>query len=330
MVLICRSLFERTIVGIKDLGKIIYDIEKADSQLFRVKKINSDMSIVGCTSLGRRLCNVIDMIDLECINSLTKYKLNPYLNLYVHCRNEVYLPFCISEVSHHAPFYYVNDMVQSLNQLVVALRTGAKSHTFKSEVRRVQQTQNKRKRSCNLFINRLFENHSRLLVLRLDLTYKTAHSQENVEEYKEYAKQDWEDFIKDLRNGYPITGLIGYIVKTEYGLLKGLHHHVLLFYSGAQYREDQTLASIICKHWRDKITEQRGSFYNCHLNKNKYLNLGIGIINHFDSEKINSLKTFVGGYLTKPDYLVELTNSQSFRKSNLPSIKNIRSGRPRK
>ena len=88
---------------------------------------------------------------------------------------------------------------------------------------------------------------------------------------------------------------------------------------------------MIGEHWKNSVTEGRGRFYNCNANKQRYKNVGIGMISYDQSDRIDVLKNKVGAYLTKVDYWVRLSPSvgRSFSKGNGPKLSATKRGRKR-
>ncbi len=108
---------------------------------------------------------------------------------------------------------------------------------------------NKNRQSLHDYIHQLFESYSRLLVIRLDLSYKTSGVMEwlgnPLEESKDSDRRSItvddviahrEQFIEHLREKFG-KALKGYVWKLEYGSRKGYHYHTIVFLDGAKYRE---------------------------------------------------------------------------------------------
>ena len=86
-------------------------------------------------------------------------------------------------------------------------------------------------------INRHFEYHSRILVVRIDLRYK----KEVFEEVSFEMVQLHREQLLDDRRSYPVVfeGLLGYAWGLEYGEQEGgYHYHLLALYDGAVRRDD--------------------------------------------------------------------------------------------
>jgi hypothetical protein len=187
------------------------------------------------------------------------------------------------------------------------------------------------------YIDNLFLRYARLLVLRLDLSYRknvdNPYMTEN-EFYAAYwqAKHDKEHLFNNMRTNQLFDHMVGNIWRLEYGTDKGFHYHCIFFFDGSQVREDIPLANRIGQYWSNNITQGRGLYHNCNLHKDDYNRCGIGMMNWNDFELIDNLKSATR-YLVKPDdYLNTFTNNidigRTFGRGTIQEKTETR-GRPR-
>lgn len=149
-------------------------------------------------------------------------------------------------------------------------------------------------------INRLFEHHSRILVLRVDLSYKREVA--NVVPI-EVVQMHREQLLGDRRNNPEVfEGLLGYAWSLEYSEKEGgYHYHLLALYNGAVRRDDVGIGLAIRDVW-NTITEGYGQCYISNFDKDKLRNqgcLGIGMIHRDDVPLRINLVEKVAAYLTK-------------------------------
>jgi hypothetical protein len=188
----------------------------------------------------------------------------------------------------------------------------------------INQYGNLNYQSMNSYIDNLFVRHGRLLVLRIDLSY-----QQNINCNGLQAKEDFELLINTMHSNNVFNHLCGYAWKLEYGVSKGFHYHVILFFDGSKVRQDISRAKMIGEYWANNITQGKGLYYNCNLEKDKYDYCGIGMINHYDEEMIENLKNKVAWYLTKPDdYMQSIDIGETFGIGGI-KWKSSNAGRPR-
>lgn len=277
--------------------------------------------------------------DLE--ENFPDSKFSPYVNLYLQTK-EKYRKF--------------DDM-----DFLKYLKKGLLSDFFKKEVVQQRKYASEYKRSVQDYIDGLFDYRSRLLVIRIDLSYRkgllaTPHNENGLfkkitnknksDMNKPFVKpvqklkflKDWslevqkhrDMLIKQLKKQYS-KSFVGYMWKLEYTEIKSFHYHMMFFLDGIKHREDITIAQNIGELWVDKITQGNGLYWNCNAHKNQYRNLGVGMINHHEAVlRDNMLNTAF--YLVKKDYLIHSvmfnSKNRAFGKGQIPN--KSKSGRPRK
>lgn len=175
-------------------------------------------------------------------------------------------------------------------------------------------------------INRLFEHHSRLLVVRIDLRYR----KDVVDVIPlEMVQMHREQLLEDRRKHPEVfDALVGHAWGFERGEQEGGYHfHLLAIFDGARRRDDIGIGMAIRDLWSE-ITEGYGQCYISNFDKakmNREGKLGIGKI-HRDDEllRINLIER-VAAYITKKsstfDAQSDRTESGEFRtfgKSRMP------------
>lgn len=225
--------------------------------------------------------------------------------------------------------------VEQINEFINSLREEINSSSFVSKLKKRNRSANKNSLALSRYIDALFAKHSRLLVIRIDLSYKKDLPSKAfpIEKQYEEVKRHRVDFFRKMRSHDKLfKNLKGFAWKLEYGYQKGFHYHILLFFDGARSREDISLAQAIGEYWTGIITKGNGLYYNCNAIKERYKSRGIGMINHYDKDLIENLRKAVVTYMTKIDaYLRIITpkKDKSFGKGNMPVILHTQ-GRPRR
>lgn len=196
------------------------------------------------------------------------------------------------------------------------------SRTLHDLIHRARRNQ----RELTKLINRLFEHHSRLLVVRVDLRYRKDAADfiplEMVQMHRDKLLLD--------RRYHPevFDGLVGYAWGFERGEQEGGYHfHLLAIFHGADRRKDIRIGMDIRDLWSD-ITEGYGQCYISNFDKekmNREGKLGIGMIHRTDVRLRINLIENVAGYITKKcstfDVQSDRTESGEFRtfgKSRMP------------
>lgn len=215
----------------------------------------------------------------------------------------------------------------------------------REELRRIDRRYDNQKEAILTLINRLFDCYSKLLVLRVDLSYRSDYQTSLPQ-----AKQHMDHFVEYLRKSQ--EDLLGYVWKLEYGLKKEYHFHVLVFLDGQAARSDVFYARSLGEQWQNVITNNKGLYYNCHAEK-KYPECYLGLVQHDQTEenvKRNWLEKHAL-YLAKPDLVIEIAKREEARQyqekgqykleritryarefgtSRLPPLPETRRGRPRR
>ncbi|MBG6073440.1 MULTISPECIES: inovirus-type Gp2 protein [unclassified Polaromonas] len=177
-----------------------------------------------------------------------------------------------------------------------------------------------------MLINRLFELHSRMLVVRIDLRYKKEVGRTIplgiIQMHREQLLADRRKHPNEFED------MLGYAWCLEYGEQEGgFHYHLLAFYNGADRRGDIGIGLALRDLW-GTITGGYGQCYISNFDKEKLGRegcLGIGMIHRDDvSLRINLIEK-VAAYITKKctvfDIQSDRTHSGEFRtfgKSKMP------------
>jgi hypothetical protein len=169
----------------------------------------------------------------------------------------------------------------------------------------------------------------RLLVIRVDLGFKKAI----------LSKYDLEVFLKmlnDFFNQYHRNPLFkhleGYIRKVEFGLEKGWHSHLLLFFNADHLLSSFIKAQRIGLAWNQLVESSSqgkilGVFNNCHHHKNRYIYRCIGKFDNYDAfelrQRLDNLNKYLLPYLLKRSGRVRFADQPKQKlitRSQLPAI----------
>jgi hypothetical protein len=240
------------------------------------------------------------------------------------------------------PGCYLSDRLlyeyELFNQLISCIRLKCQSSSFTSRVAHRRREQQRTFKTYRRYVESLFKRWSRLLVVRLDLSYLIERDEQSNRTHQlvslEQVKEDLFRLLRNKRHNAMFDALVGYIWKLEYGDLKGYHYHLILFFKGSEVRSDYFKGKEIGDYWRDVITGGRGIYFNCSGKKSEYAHLGIGMINS-DSEQDAALRFNlihrVVRYLTKSAQYLKVklkATDRSIGKGVVPK-KLSNAGRPR-
>jgi len=185
-------------------------------------------------------------------------------------------------------------------------------------------------KSTATYIDQLLENHSKIQVIRLDLSYTKEHAREaSLEE----INQDLKHLLNNRRTKPSIfENMVGYISKREYTKDKGPHIHSIFVFDGQKVCKDAFKGDQIGEYWKNEITDGKGIFHNCNREKDRYAECALGMIDHTDDAKRKVLKEKAIAYLCKEEQSVDPIkqsgNERSFSRGIAPR-KMSKAGRPR-
>jgi hypothetical protein len=231
------------------------------------------------------------------------------------------------------------DWIKTINSFAQEAQTLGRNAEFQLVVKNFKRNEHNNFEGLRELVARLFEQYSRLMVVRVDLGFKKycpiLNNSPNIKssDFKE-AKVVFKQFLRKLRAKAGIyEHVVGYAWKAEIGVLRGIHFHVVIFFDGSKVRQDVSYGEMIGKHWRDEITKGEGHYYNCNRRKHSYKECGVGMVSCHDSAKRNVLNTRVLPYLTKTTSLLKADfgkHCRTFSRSELPKRKQKKLGRQRR
>lgn len=302
--------------GITDLVKVVVE----DNAVYFYAQTTGGLRRFRATHTGQLLLKALQSGLERFYECFPLCILNPYVELLFQCAARVDNPILFHCVLT-APPHETDAHLMIMNNLVADMRRQANRTEFKATLKRFAKAARKRAASLDCYIDALFAKHSRLVVLRVDLSYEKDFFQgDDLQENLAEVKKDWSRLWRDLNKGVPIPGMLGFACKLEHAHRSGFHFHLLVFYSGSRYRQDIVLARLIGEHWRQVVTEGRGRYFNCNAKKGRYKYPGLGVVGRSDLELIRNLKGHVCRYLAKIDYWLRIPSlrGRSFFRGKMP------------
>lgn len=228
-------------------------------------------------------------------------RLHPTLVLLVSLVNK----YRLSDILTDKDKYWMVDTpehLQWLNEAFREFQSTLKSPDYKKQVRHFEQGAQKNYRRAQQYIDSLYQRYSKLLVVRVDLSYKSGISHKI---RAHHLRQHRQALYKAINSDPLFSCCIGYILKLEFGMEKGFHYHALFFFNGQKVWGDITLGKLIGELWQERITNMAGLYFNCNYQKERYRELGIGLLKRADEGSKKGLLNAVR-YLCKADAWVRL------------------------
>lgn len=221
-------------------------------------------------------------------------------------------------------------LVQALDRVVRFVRRVAKSWPFINALKAHERQAQDNFESGREFLYYAAEGHSKLLILRIDLYYKPYYDVAGADNAA-HSFLRWLRSPACKRNVLP--SYLGFLVKRENGLIRGVHYHVMVVCKGNEQHSAYYLTRLLGEHWATITGQGPGSFHNCYADKDVYeangFN-GLGVLTLDDWEKMAGLRAALH-YMTKADCVIKATNSKvkNFWRSPIPKKVRKKLGRPR-
>ncbi|MFZ6755954.1 hypothetical protein ACO0K9_01950 [Undibacterium sp. Ji50W] len=270
-----------------------------------------------------------------------EFEYSEYLNVFIEsCLQLLILTkkngSVVKEVPHSSStqLRYVVPDWDGFCRLLEVMYAKSRTAEFKAKLRLQAKEANERYTDYCNYVNALFDCCDRLVVLRVDLAYcKELTCKMSLE----MALADLDRLFANMRNNYLFESLEGYIVKTEYGIERGIHFHLVLFFNGSARNGSSHIfhAMQIGQYWSEVVTRGRGGYWNCNKeakNYHKMGRLGVGLIRWNEMDLRNNLLEHVVGYICKQDQCFRsllLPKAKLIRRGQYPDVPEVRLGRRR-
>lgn len=199
-----------------------------------------------------------------------------------------------------------SELARLLNRLVRFVRRVLGSWKFINAENDYRKQAQKNFNSARELIYYWAERRSRLLLLRIDLYYQPYYESEK-------ANREIHNFLRWLRGNAckrnVLPGYLGFIIKRENGIVRGMHWHLMVICDGNLQRSAGYLSQQLGEMWAKRTGQGPGSYYNCYADRAKYEFNGLGLLNLDDWEKMAGLRAALY-YMTKQDCVLKATNDK--------------------
>lgn len=209
---------------------------------------------------------------------------------------------------------------EMLNKLVQDYRYAVSLAGFKQACRKYQRASVKNLKGVVNYIRHLQERHSRLLVLRVDLSWANEHKA-NIT--ADDARKHRQQLLRNMQKNPLFRHVLGTVWKLEYAPQRKFHYHMLFLLNGNKAQQDGTIAHAFGEYWKNTITKGKGIYYNCNANKARYEDCCLGKLERGDNSKDKGLLQALR-YITKIDACAQLVlpgNARTFGRGEVRSLK---------
>jgi hypothetical protein len=197
-----------------------------------------------------------------------------------------------------------------LGHVLGTIRRVCRSRRFKYLENNYRQNAKLRFKAACKYMAELFERHSKLLILRIDLYFRP-----NQKEWADTAAagRSIRSFMRALRDGRVLPDMAGWAYRIENGFRRGIHVHLLVAMDGHKHREAATWSKAVGAAWVTKYSAGHGSYFNCYIRKDWYKFNGLGLVHISDHAKLLGIREALR-YMTKADFHIATGFTKNFRK----------------
>ena len=275
--------------------------------------------------LSTKLFNVLDTVCdyFYCHEEVSSA--HPTVALFLTHMREVYGLHLIHE--RYLDSDVGDELARDINNALYAFLREFKSKAHRKRLNNLKRAKNRNQLSIATYVNSLFDQHAKLLVIRLDIGYHEDYYDQLT---LDLVTEDRNCYLRRVQNKYP--ALVGYIWKLEFGVDRRFHTHITFIFNGAVHQRDISLGIALGEVWED-MSDNNGSYFNCQVRREEYREWGtdgIGMVHYSDTTKrINLINAL--SYLTKLDtqiLAVLPAGRRTFGRMERPS-RQPRLGRPR-
>jgi hypothetical protein len=218
----------------------------------------------------------------------------------------------------------------AMEHLVGSVRSTCRSPRFKYvQTNYERAAQENFKEACN-YISALFADNSRLLCCRVDIYFLPDS---RVWADIDAAKQCFDRFLRALRESRIAPDVKGFVIRSENGIRRGIHLHVMIAMDGHKHREAASWSQVIGETWVHQYSQGHGTYFNCYTRKDAFRFNGLGLVHVRDWRKLIGIREALR-YMTKADFHIATGYKKNFRKGWMPSAKKSKTtkkrGAPRK
>jgi hypothetical protein len=303
-------------------SEILFSVK--DNPFFKTKNIKD----IHRTKLGNQVLFAISSNFKDIKHHFSFHRFNPYFERFVNNIEDRHLKEMVGHAYRITTSEQATHFCDVFNGFINDLRKDVNSARFKREFADYQRTVNKNSRELRKYIDELFELDSKLLVVRLDMTYLKPPQWPNAVDTGILhidAQAHWKKMLAFLRTKLPSNCLLGFSWRLEYSQIKGFNFHVLLFLKASNMCAEPDILQHIGAFWNTDATQGKGLHFNCARYERDiphwlYKWCGTGLIDRENADKRADLEKAIV-YMTRTDYLLKLAlpnRKRSFGKGNPP------------
>ncbi|ECW1185988.1 inovirus-type Gp2 protein [Salmonella enterica] len=207
-----------------------------------------------------------------------------------------------------------------LNRLTQGYRSAVRHADFKKASKKYKRASVQNLKGAWNYIRHLQSRYSRLLVLRVDLSWSNEHKSAIT---ADDARKHRQQLFRNMQKNPLFRHVLGTVWKLEYAPQRKFHYHMLFILNGNKAPQDGVIAHTFGEYWKHTITKGKGIYYNCNANKALYEECCLGKLKRGDNSKDKGLLQALS-YITKIDACARLVlpgNARTFGRGEINSLK---------
>jgi Inovirus Gp2 len=182
-------------------------------------------------------------------------------------------------------------------------------------------------RSCCRYMAEGFRQHSKQLVLRVDLYIKPTHK---THEDVRIAEKCMKHYLRALSEDRIVPDVLRWIWKRECGFDRGVHYHLLVALDGHKHQNACDLSIMLGEAWLRRCGHLRSSYFNCWVRRHEYPYNAIGSVHISDWSMLIGIRDAIR-YIVKGDGFVMTGHKRNLRRGKMKSsASQPKRGAPRK
>jgi hypothetical protein len=273
----------------------------------------ANRSGVKLTSLGRQVlgaCNYYASQEEDQRNwqeAYANHRFHPVVAVMLRAVMRWWRPICQwGEPSHALVDGFDPEAAEKLRQFVEFIRGACRSQEFQTILRDHERKAEDNFASSRDYVSAMFERRARMLILRIDLYFRPDAKGWG---YSKAANKAIFSFLRALRRGRIVPGYLGFWIKRENGISRGMHYHLMVFIDGDKRYGAWFHTQAMGEAWMKRVGYDKGSFFNCYARSDRYRYNGLGLVHVSDVEKLIGLRIALW-YMTKQDCELKVDNGK--------------------
>lgn len=307
---------------VEQLDKCLKTLGKGDSLPFTVSYDRKGYKTHACASLLRTAICYLERLQKDYLHTRL---VNPRIAAFLRLLNNADLCARI----HEGKIVGADQIMtaERLNRLIQDYRKAISEVGFKKECLKYKRASVKNLKGVLNYLRHMQSRYSRLLILRVDLSWSDEHKTEIT---VDVARQCRQRLFRNMKKNPLFRNVLGTVWKLEYAPSRKFHYHMLFLLNGHKARQDVILAREFGKYWKETITGGKGHYYNCNAHKDSYTECGLGRLERGDTSMEKGLLKAVS-YMTKIDASARLVlpgNARTFGRGEINSLE-VKKKRPK-